>query len=568
MVSIIENHFNDEDAPPGAHLPLSIYPPWLNDYQLDYFNKLPSKLSNNISYKSINGIPITINPFQYLDNDINNNQINEYNQLLINDLSCNNLEINNDFNLKINKLKDKLNKAINTINENVNYDSNKKTNLIKTMTTKTNNKIKNIDKIIVCRKFRLSFNSQQKLILNNWFNKSDELFNYCVFINNECYKDKIYFPTDIKNARQLIFDSFYGNESKPIPYDILDDVINCFCSNLKSCISNIQNKHINHFEIKEKHNTKYKSILIRKKLIDNNGFYNRFLGKIKGFNKVNIDNINSDCRLTYDSILDKYYFIIPQYIQPKLINNRKPIVSLDPGEKHFMTYYSLSESGNIGSNMRIELLNRRNKISLYQRILKRNKNNKNKSIKHKKKINKKIQRQYTKIKNKVKELHNQTALYLVKNYDRILLPNFQTQNMVNSKNERNKSVKKRIKEIKDNQLLSEQEKKIEYRKYTKKCKLNKKIKFCLNQLSHYKFKQHISLKAMEYGCQLINVTEEYTSQCCGRCTKLSTTYNYREKKCIYCNYRIDRDVNGSRNILIKNIDKLIKNESGSNAMDG
>jgi putative transposase len=73
---------------------------------------------------------------------------------------------------------------------------------------------------------------------------------------------------------------------------------------------------------------------------------------------------------------------------------------------------------------------------------------------------------------------------------------------------------------------------------------------------------------MEYGCQLINVTEEYTSQCCGKCTKLSTTYNYREKKCIHCNYKIDRDVNGSRNILIKNINMLIKNESGSNAMDG
>ena len=553
MVSVIDNHFNNEDAPPGAHLPLSIYPPWLNDSQLDFFNKLPSKLSNNISHKSINGIPITINPFEILDN-------NELNNIEF----INNQTNNQDIDIQVNKLKDRLIKSINTINNNSNYDNKKKSNLIQSLTTKINNKVKNIDKIMVCRKFRLSFNNQQILILNKWFNCCDELFNYCVFINNECYKDNIYFPTDIKNARELIFDSYYGNESKPIPYDILDDVINSFCSIIKSCLTNLTNKTINHFEIKEKHNTKSKSILIRKQLIDNNGFYKSFLGKIKGFNKITIANINSDCRLVYDTILGHYYFIVPQYIQPKLINNRKPIVSLDPGEKHFMTYYSLTESGNIGSDMRTNFLSIRDKISYYQRVLKRNKNKKNKSIKHKKKLNIKIQKQYNKIKNKVKELHNQTAIHLVRNYDKILLPNFGTQNMINSKDERNKSVKRRIKEIKDNQELSEQQKRIEFRKYTKKCRLSRKIKFCLNQLSHYKFRQHISLKSMEYGCQLINVSEEYTSQCCGKCTKLSTSYNYREKKCIHCNYKIDRDVNGSRNILIKNLN-LVINLSGSNA---
>ena len=40
---------------------------------------------------------------------------------------------------------------------------------------------------------------------------------------------------------------------------------------------------------------------------------------------------------------------------------------------------------------------------------------------------------YNKIKNLVKELHNQTALYLCKNYDAILIPSFGTQRMISDK---------------------------------------------------------------------------------------------------------------------------------------
>jgi putative transposase len=82
--------------------------------------------------------------------------------------------------------------------------------------------------------------------------------------------------------------------------------------------------------------------------------------------------------------------------------------------------------------------------------------------------------------------------------------------------------------------------------------LSKKVKFVLNQLSHYQFRQHLLHKCKEYGCELKIVTEEYTSKCCGRCGFLSNNYSKRLKKCSNCNLEIDRDINGSRNILIKN----------------
>jgi len=54
----------------------------------------------------------------------------------------------------------------------------------------------------------------------------------------------------------------------------------------------------------------------------------------------------------------------------------------------------------------------------------------------------------------------------------------------------------------------------------------KKVKFVLNQLSHYKFKQHLINNCNEYNCELKIVTEEYTTQYCSRCGILSNIYIY------------------------------------------
>ena len=48
---------------------------------------------------------------------------------------------------------------------------------------------------------------------------------------------------------------------------------------------------------------------------------------------------------------------------------------------------------------------------------------------------------------------------------------------------------------------------MQYRKLTKKVNLSKKVKFVLNNLSHYKFKQHLLHKGKEYGCDIKILTE-------------------------------------------------------------
>ena len=81
-------------------------------------------------------------------------------------------------------------------------------------------------------------------------------------------------------------------------------------------------------------------------------------------------------------------------------------------------------------------------------------------------------------------LHNQSATYLCKNYDTILIPKFETQKMI--------SHKRSFKEYKKdfiNQGHDYKEKKKRAKEFTKTCRLNKSVKYVLNNLSHYKFRQ-------------------------------------------------------------------------------
>jgi len=78
------------------------------------------------------------------------------------------------------------------------------------------------------------------------------------------------------------------------------------------------------------------------------------------------------------------------------------------------------------------------------------------------------------------------------------------------------------------------------RNLTKRYRLSKNVKYVLNQLSHYSFRQHLTNKAKEHGCLVKVVSEEYTSKTCTNCGCISESYNKeRVKTCENCNYKID-----------------------------
>jgi len=71
---------------------------------------------------------------------------------------------------------------------------------------------------------------------------------------------------------------------------------------------------------------------------------------------------------------------------------------------------------------------------------------------------------------------------------------------------------------------------------------------------HYDFKQRLLNKAREYPWVRVKIVDEaYTSKTCGCCGVLNETLGGSKKfHCKSCGTAVDRDVNGARNIAIKN----------------
>jgi putative transposase len=83
-------------------------------------------------------------------------------------------------------------------------------------------------------------------------------------------------------------------------------------------------------------------------------------------------------------------------------------------------------------------------------------------------------------------------------------------------------------------------------------KLKSKTARAMLNWSHYSFKQRLNNKAAEYGTQIIECTEEYTSKTCGMCGSIHEKLGGNKTfVCPSCKWIVDRDLNGARNIFLK-----------------
>ena len=84
-------------------------------------------------------------------------------------------------------------------------------------------------------------------------------------------------------------------------------------------------------------------------------------------------------------------------------------------------------------------------------------------------------------------------------------------------------------------------------------RLSKMTKRLMTMFRFYSFKEKLRWKCDTYNKKLIIVDESYTSCTCGECGYVNKRNGEEWFKCIRCKMEVDRDVNGSRNILIKNL---------------
>lgn len=394
--------------------------------------------------------------------------------------------------------------------------------------------------VVNCIKIKMILNDEQKIIINKWLDAYTEMYNQALlylrnsnnYLKNEAIKKNINFVennlinfytlrNNLKNIKINIINKtqiLSINRNTKIQSHNLDYAVNLLLSNIKAAITNLKRNNIKRFRIKFWKNTRLsKTIDIEKCYILNNKICPKILGDIKyEYNNKEyfLNNINNNVKINYNRITNEYLLLIPKDNTPIEIQNKpRNIISLDPGLRTFMTGLTEDETIKIGTNVNKD-------IKKY--VTRLNKINDNKKIP--KKIKKKNEEMINrKIYNKVNDLHWKTIKFLVVNFKNILLGDMSAKGIV----KKNSSV------------------------------LDNETKVACLRTRFYEFRQRLEYKCMLTKTNYKLVNEYYTSKTCSLCG------NYKDDlqgekiyECNKCNNKIDRDVNGCRNIFIRGISKI------------
>jgi putative transposase len=223
---------------------------------------------------------------------------------------------------------------------------------------------------------------------------------------------------------------------------------------------------------------------------------------IKGFT---IEGIARDTRLKKEN--DQWYLCVSYDVNGVDQENKNKTCSIDPGVRKFMVIYSEDQVTQIIPNQ-----DKINKILKTMDVFKHLRDTK--KIKQQT-YNRKRYKLQSKLNSLVDEMHHKAVNFLTKNYSNILLPSFETQEMVSSR-----------------------------------C-LHRSTKRKMLNFAFYRFRKRLEHKAALINhCNVEIVNEAYTSQTCGYCGNLKKTSD-ETISCDKCHKTFDRDINGARNIYLK-----------------
>ncbi|WP_333307046.1 transposase [Microcoleus sp. B7-D4] len=350
------------------------------------------------------------------------------------------------------------------------------------------------------RKIRLFLNPEQKALIKQWFGVSRFVYNTTIKYLQEPDKKASWMTikTGILNS--------LPEWAKPVPFQIKSIAIKDACSAVKAAKQGFKKDgQIRKCKFRSRKDTK-QSIYVPKSAIKDCGVYHSILGKC--LLKETLPETFSDGRLTL--AYGEYYLIVSEEVQQAKTENQGRLVALDPGVRTFMTFFSENSYGWLGkdSNLHIQKLCFR-LDRLVSKISKA-------PSRQKRRFKKVASRLRCKIKNLVKELHHKTAKFLVDNFDVILLPTFESSQMVSKSRRklRNKTVR---------QMLT---------------------------LSHYEFKTFLKWKAWENSKLVIDGNEAYTSKTVSWTGEIVKNLGgARTIKSVATGLKMDRDLNGARGIF-------------------
>ncbi|NEQ38492.1 MAG: transposase, partial [Okeania sp. SIO3I5] len=259
------------------------------------------------------------------------------------------------------------------------------------------------------KKIRIYLNREQRQLLRQWIGVARFTYNRTVEYLQQ---------PDTKANWKAIKGEILRNLpewAKPVPYQIKSIAVRDACNSVKEAkIKYSQTGVFQQVKFKSRKNP-IQSSYIPKSAVSAKGVYYTKLGEIK-FSELLPEDFG-DCRLVVER--GQCYLCLPVKITKYPVENQNRIVALDPGVRNFLTLFSENSFGWIGSGDigRIQRLCY-HLDDLISRLTKA-------KSKTKQRMKKAANRLRLKIRNLVDELHHKTALFLVKNFDVILLPTFE-----------------------------------------------------------------------------------------------------------------------------------------------
>lgn len=299
------------------------------------------------------------------------------------------------------------------------------------------------------------------------------------------------------------------NTPKDVRASVIDDIVTAH----KSAFTNLKNGNIRYFNIDyKKKEINRRCLSLPKTMVKNlNGKIKIAPTYLKGFSEFNMGkrtikkykdlNIEHDCKILKEN--KDYWLLIPI---PFIVHPKEKAVNycgIDPGVRTFMTTF-----GNKGC---FEYEHNENYIKrIDKRIQKKLKRTE-------KRVRKRtLQRLENKKKNLIDELHWKTIRSLLKENDVLFYGDIKSHDIV--KDGKNKT-------------------------------LNKD----LNNLKMFQFKTRLLFKTKEFNKLTYVISEAYTTKTCSSCGTLNDPKSSKEYHCVSCKKTMGRDMNASKNILMRGI---------------
>ena len=330
------------------------------------------------------------------------------------------------------------------------------------------------------RKIRMYPDAKQREILKHWMRSARYVYNQALEYISQGNK-----PDWLAIKSWMLKDLPDWTESTP--YQVKAIAVR------DACINFTQSAKSGTARFRARNSAK-QTIFVPKASATKRGIYTRFLGRMDF--AEDMPQPEGDCRVILDC--GRWFVSVPAKVSLSLEHSGR-IAAVDPGIRSFMTFYSLDSCGKLGTGA----FSRIYSLCSYLDDL----NTRMQLVSHKQRyrMRKAADRLRWKIRNLVEELQHKTAVFLVRNFDVIAVPEFSAEDW--------KSESMR-------EILGS---------------------------AHSGFREFLKAKADEYGAKVIAQNEEWTSQTCSWSGEIRQAGKWIRDGEV----TLDRDYNGARGIFLR-----------------